>query len=52
MQARDSRSAAKEEKVARPKEAKAQRSGAWSEEPESIAKEGVVKGRSGEPLKC
>jgi len=40
VQARDSRSAAKEEKVARPKEAKAQRSGAWSEEPESAAREG------------
>jgi len=38
--ARDSKSAAKEEKAARPREAKAQQSGAWSGEPESAAKEG------------
>jgi len=36
----DSRSAAKEEKAARPKEAKAQQSGAWSRELESTAREG------------
>jgi len=34
------KSAAKEEKAARPREAKAQQSGAQSEEPESTAKEG------------
>jgi len=39
-QARDSRSAAKEEKAVRPREAKAQQSGARSREPESAAKEG------------
>jgi len=38
--ARDSRSAAKEEKAAWPREAKAQQSGARSEEPESAAREG------------
>ena len=36
----DSRSAAKEEKAARPREAKAQQSGAWSRELESTAREG------------
>ena len=46
------RDTVREEKAAWPRKAKAQQSGAWSEEPESIAKEGVVKGRSGEPLKC
>ena len=39
MRARDSRSAAKEEKAARPREAKAQQSGARSGELESTAKE-------------
>jgi len=39
VRARDSRSAAKEEKVARPREAKAQQSGARSGELESTAKE-------------
>jgi len=38
--ARDSRSAAREEKAARPREAEAQQSGAWSGEPESTAREG------------
>jgi len=38
-QARDSRSAAKEEKAARPREAKAQQSGTRSGEPESAARE-------------
>jgi len=38
--ARDSRSAAKEEKAARPREAKAQQSGARSGEPEGAAREG------------
>ena len=38
--ARDSRSAAREEKAARPREAKAQQSGAWSGGPESAAREG------------
>jgi len=40
MQARDSRSTAREEKVTWPKEAKAQQSSAWSGEPESAAREG------------
>jgi len=39
MRARDLRSTAKEEKAARPREAKAQQSGAWSGELESAAKE-------------
>jgi len=39
-QARDSRSAARKEKAAQPKEAKAQQSGTRSGEPESAAKEG------------
>jgi len=38
--ARDSRSAAREEKAARPREAEAQQSGVWSGEPESAAREG------------
>jgi len=38
--ARDSRSAAREEKMARPKEAKVQQSSAWSGELESAAREG------------
>ena len=38
--ARDSRSAAREEKAAWPKEAKAQQSGAWSGELEGAAREG------------
>jgi len=38
--ARDSRSTAREEKAAQPREAKAQQSGAWSGEPESTAREG------------
>ena len=40
MRARDSRSTAREEKTARPREAEAQQSGAWSGEPESAAREG------------
>jgi len=40
MQARDSRSAAREEKAVWPKEAKAQQSGARSGEPEGAAREG------------
>jgi len=40
VRARDSRSAAKEEKVARPRKAEAQQSGARSGEPESAAREG------------
>ena len=39
MQAGDSRSAAREEKAMQPREAKAQQSGAWSGELESVAKE-------------
>jgi len=39
-QARDSRSAVKEKKVAWPREAKAQQSGTWSGEPEGTAREG------------
>jgi len=39
MRARDLRSTAKEEKAARPREAKAQQSGVWSGELESAAKE-------------
>ena len=50
--ARDSRSAAREEKVARPREAKAQQSGVQSGELGSAAREGVVERRSGEPSKC
>jgi len=38
--ARDSRSTAREEKAAWPREAEAQQSGAWSGEPESAAREG------------
>ena len=37
--ARDSRGVAKEERAARPREAKAQQSGAWSGEPEHVARE-------------
>jgi len=40
VRARDSRSTAREEKVAQPREAKAQQGGVWSGEPESTAKEG------------
>jgi len=40
VRARDSRSAAKEEKAAWPREAKAQQSGARSGEPESAARKG------------
>ena len=40
VRAKDSRSVAKEEKVVRPREAKAQQSGTWSGELESAAKEG------------
>ena len=40
MRARDSRSAAREEKAAQSREAKAQQSGAWSGEPEGTAREG------------
>jgi len=50
--ARDSRSAAKEKKAARPREAKAQQSGAQSGKPEGAAREGVVARRSGEPSRC
>ena len=48
----DSRSAAKEEKAARPREAKAQQSGVQSGELGSAAREGVVERRLGEPSKC
>jgi len=40
VRARDSRSAAREEKAAQSREAKAQQSGAWSGEPEGTAREG------------
>jgi len=46
------RSAAREKKVAWPREAKAQQSSAQSGEPESAAREGVANRRSGELSKC